>query len=548
MVCNKKNISVSELAKRIGQTPQNFGKKLKRDTVTFEEMMAIAEALNVKYEQAFVLADETKISMGSYKVKEGEDKMKNILLGNGINIQFGGLAYSSDFIMKRIKYNARLDRYERLFCNTVTGNEIEKMLNSFVTIANDIIAKKYDNITEDLDTIDAIKDFQSRYTKKINLAHEIMLEDWFLVVHLFFLENADLEDNRKAAVQGFEQLLLDAIFNDGKIQELYTKMNNQVKKYFNGFDNIFTLNYDNNIEKLIHRPVYHLHGDFSVLANSENVENVLGYIRTMAGETVWFQEMKQCYCNALLNYSGKLKYKFAETAHDLIVDSEQYAERYENDASFRKGLEEMKKSNSLQAQMIMTKIEHPELKMATEYYFDVFKTIQGELHIVGMSPNNDAHIFELILNSPNITKVVFYYFNKKEREYIEANYPKDLFECQSVQDLWKMLNCSVSKYNCNYNIPDTAQDIIRALNLLSDDKIGFDEIKNRVNQVPQFEMIRLCKAVKEDMKRRNPLHESTDKKDFIQQNASICYIALKEGILPSVLYLICIMNFQYIKD
>jgi hypothetical protein len=66
--------------------------------------------------------------------------------------------------------------------------------------------------------------------------------------------------------------------------------------------------------------------------------------------------------------------------------------------------------------------------------------------------------------------------------------------------------------------------------------------------VPQFEMIRLCKAVKEDMKRRNPLHESTDKKDFIQQNASICYIALKEGILPSVLYLICIMNFQYIKD
>ncbi len=42
--------------------------------------------------------------------------MKNILLGNGINIQFGGFAYSSDFIMKRIKYSARLDRYERLFC------------------------------------------------------------------------------------------------------------------------------------------------------------------------------------------------------------------------------------------------------------------------------------------------------------------------------------------------------------------------------------------------------------------------------------------------
>lgn len=152
------------------------------------------------------------------------------------------------------------------------------------------------------------------------------------------------------------------------------------------------------------------------------------------------------------------------------------------------------------------------------------------------------------MNNPNIIKVVFYYFNKKDREYIEANYPKDLFECQSVQDLWKMLNCSVIKYNCKYNIPDAAQDIIRVLNLLSDDKIGLDEIKNRVNQVPQFEMIRLCKVVREDMKRRNLLHEFTDKKDFIQQHASICYIALKERILPSVLYLICIMNFQYIKD
>lgn len=474
--------------------------------------------------------------------------MKNILLGNGINIQFGGAAYSSDFIMKRIKYSARLERYERLFGDKVTGDEIEKMLNSFVKIANDIIEKKYDDITKDADTIEAIKDFQNRYTEKIILAHEIMLEDWFLVVHLFFLENTDLERDKRGAIQAFEQLLLDAIFNDGKIQELYTKMNKQVKRFFNGFDNIFTLNYDNNIEMLIHKPVYHLHGDFSVLANSENIENVLGYIRSMEGKTVWFQEMKQCYCNALLNYSGKLKYKVAETSHDLIVDSEHYSERYETDKSFRDALEKLNKSNPLQAKMIMTKIEHPELRMATEYYFDVFKKIQGELYIVGMSPNNDAHIFELILSNPNISKVVFYYFNKKEREYIEANYPKDLFDCQSVQDLWKLLNCSTIKYNCNYKIPDASKDIIAALNLLSDDEISFDEIKKKINEIPQFEMRRLCRAVKEDMKQRNPLHESTDKKGFIQQNASICYIALKEGILPSVLYLICIMNFRYIED
>ena len=57
----KQNISLAELCRRIGQTPQNFNKKLKRGTVSFEEMVSISEALNVGYEQAFVLPDGEKI-------------------------------------------------------------------------------------------------------------------------------------------------------------------------------------------------------------------------------------------------------------------------------------------------------------------------------------------------------------------------------------------------------------------------------------------------------------------------------------------------------
>lgn len=62
-LCEKKNISLAELCRRIGQTPQNFNKKLKRGTVSFEEMMAIAEALGIGYEQAFVLPDGEKIGL-----------------------------------------------------------------------------------------------------------------------------------------------------------------------------------------------------------------------------------------------------------------------------------------------------------------------------------------------------------------------------------------------------------------------------------------------------------------------------------------------------
>lgn len=62
-LCEKKNISLAELARRIGQSPQNFNKKLKRGTVSFEEMMEIAEALNVEYEQMFILPNGERIEI-----------------------------------------------------------------------------------------------------------------------------------------------------------------------------------------------------------------------------------------------------------------------------------------------------------------------------------------------------------------------------------------------------------------------------------------------------------------------------------------------------
>lgn len=64
-LCEKKNISLAELSRRIGQTPQNFNKKLKRGTVSFEEMLAIAETLDVDYEQAFIFPNGGKIKISN---------------------------------------------------------------------------------------------------------------------------------------------------------------------------------------------------------------------------------------------------------------------------------------------------------------------------------------------------------------------------------------------------------------------------------------------------------------------------------------------------
>ena len=64
-LCEQMNISVSELARRIGQTPQNFNKQLQRETVTLDELKAIADVLDIKFEQTFILPDGNEIKTGN---------------------------------------------------------------------------------------------------------------------------------------------------------------------------------------------------------------------------------------------------------------------------------------------------------------------------------------------------------------------------------------------------------------------------------------------------------------------------------------------------
>lgn len=64
-LCKEKGISVAELARRIGQTPQNFNKKLKRETVSTEELMEIAEVLGVVFEQSYILENGEKLTITS---------------------------------------------------------------------------------------------------------------------------------------------------------------------------------------------------------------------------------------------------------------------------------------------------------------------------------------------------------------------------------------------------------------------------------------------------------------------------------------------------
>lgn len=469
--------------------------------------------------------------------------MKSVLVGNGINIQFGGMAYTSSFIMKRIKFKAKMGDYKELFGDILTKNDILNIFKGFVDLSNDIVDNKYDKYIRNDDEKEALLDYKERYGK-VSEPHEIMLEDWFFILHMFFIKNSDLEDDITSARQGFERLILDAIFNESEIQNLYKRMDKNVRRYFKKFDNIFTLNYDNNLENLTGKKVFHLHGSYSELHSSENPKYVIGYNRMISDDRVVMKGYEHSFCNALLDYSGELKIKKADLNHMLNIDSEQYKFRYENVVQWKEELIRIKDIKPIEYGSIMTKINNPELQMATEYYFEELRNIEGELHIIGMSPNNDNHIFEIIKKNNKIERVYFYYFSDDEKTHIEENFSNEIYKCRSIKQLWKDLSCEQKRYSCNYKIPDKVGPIINIANEMSGDKVSKKEIINEINRIPQFEMDRLCKLVKEDLKIRNPENRSTNVEEFLESNAGISYIALREGVLPASLYIICIMNWN----
>ena len=61
MALSYAGISQSELARRIGTTPQNLNQKLKRNTLTKEELEKIAAALGCEWRAEFVFSDGTVI-------------------------------------------------------------------------------------------------------------------------------------------------------------------------------------------------------------------------------------------------------------------------------------------------------------------------------------------------------------------------------------------------------------------------------------------------------------------------------------------------------
>ena len=62
ILCVKLGISVSELARLYGTSPQAFSQKMKREGFTPAELKEVAQCVGCKYESSFVLPNDERVT------------------------------------------------------------------------------------------------------------------------------------------------------------------------------------------------------------------------------------------------------------------------------------------------------------------------------------------------------------------------------------------------------------------------------------------------------------------------------------------------------
>lgn len=384
--------------------------------------------------------------------------MKSLLVGNGLDIQLGGNDFLNKWIIVRLLADAKSGKFDDLFKNAVnsspaiTGDELVLLFMEMTTLGNKARNGEYDLLideTAESEMFLALMDFKNKYNWEIKSPEQIGLEDWLLLLRLFVQEHLDLLPIYSLVKQGFERVVLDSIYCDGAIQNLHKNVNKKAKEFFGGFDKLFTLNYDNSLEKIVKKSVFHLHGDFGTIALSENLKTAYGFLRKKKGETIIFpSKFSHCNCNAILDYSGDNKYKLAVTLSSAIAEFNKLKSLYEsNRAEFESFL---LKFPVEQQEIIIVGMEE-NLPFGYNYHFHELEQLTGELTIIGIAPQNDNHLFDCI-NRSNLEKVVFYYLSSEgdNSPILPISKP---YETKDVTKLWASIQLQSPKYSSS-----TAQD------------------------------------------------------------------------------------------
>lgn len=339
---------------------------------------------------------------------------KNVLFGNGINIEFSGTdEYKNYAILQRMCDNLKEPgRYTDVFANTVDASDMHDFLSNLNAWFVKYSLKGFDGIklTQNKDELYALIEMAYRYKNTNPDVLDVGLEDYLLALKLFNKSFGDKALDYQTLYQGITCLMLDAIYNDSKIETIYQKMLTYQKE-LNNFDEIFTVNYDTNLDKITDKKVYHLHGSFNNLHHEYRPDSFKGWIIKQSGKQLpkYIEGKEYLYSDAVFGFSGEDKAK-------RIAE---YNFPYTNTS-----LEKIRN-------------QHPEL-IYPAYPVDEFRNISGELYIIGLGPHNDSHIFDMINNNNKITEVIYYSACDTDTNKVKKIINKPLI-INNVFEYWKQI-------------------------------------------------------------------------------------------------------------
>ena len=322
---------------------------------------------------------------------------RNLLVGNGINIQFGGVdVYSSSAILNRVVENIKAGKYTVLTENSLSVDEQLELLDGLVKVIDQIKAGKYRNQADGLFMLMELARITRTYPDNSTIT-SVFLEDYFLAFEIFNnsfkVEDGEeqSESYRKILFTWLSQMLVDGIYNYGDINDVYKNFYMGLNTYLSKFSNIFTTNYDYNLENVLENTdkVCHLHGEFGKLASEYDVTSLYYTAHKAACDALISKKapnMDHIYSDAIMSWSWLDKYG------ELI---------------------------------------EPDTKIKEE----LFKSISGQLEIIGLAPANDEHLFLLINNNPKIKSVVYYYLKDEDKAELPHHLKKPV-TYKKVVNLW----------------------------------------------------------------------------------------------------------------
>lgn len=367
--------------------------------------------------------------------------MTNIIIGNGIDIQFGGLDYTNKSIIERAITNLQTNNYSE----DVYPKETEQWIFGLHSIINDLLSGKYNHLAVFSEEQELIN-FKNNYDYSVSIS-EVSFEDYFFINNIYCRINNISNEVRYNWQEYLKRLFLDSIFNGGKINLIKDNFPVEIIQFIQSFDNIFTTNYDRNIEIAANKEVLYLHGAFHILSDLYNPESFRNKLSDRNFEKHLINETYlHTYSSAITNSSGNLKMFTATQASYTNSFLDGLVKTMDKNPEIINLINNGKKSNNqfiknLQESLTL-KTNNPDLEYSIHYAVDKLKLIKDRITFIGLSPNNDSHLLKIIKENTKINTIEFYYYNMNEVNSIKSFLDNKKVEIKSVTEFWSKSACA----------------------------------------------------------------------------------------------------------